>query len=81
MEILDCKTNLSTDYTKNPPEERELTIQERLLLEHMKTIGYQQRLLKKIEYLENRINILEQVIQELTNNGYETITDLEKLFL
>lgn len=72
-----------TDYTTNPPEERPLTIQEELLIKHMKTISYQQRLLDKIEYLEDRINKLEQTIEELTgtsvwmnyNDSTEELTD------
>lgn len=72
---------MTTDFTKTPPEERELTIQEELLLQHMETIGYQQKLLKKIEFLESRINKLEQVIEEITNqNVWEVISETDKMF-
>lgn len=66
---------MTTDFTTTPATERELTIQEELLIKHMKTISYQQRLLDKIEYLENRVSKLEQTIEELTGASVWMIYD------
>lgn len=68
---------MTTDFTKTPPEERDLTIQEQLLLTHMQTIGNQQKILSKIAILEDRITKLEQTIEEITNQEVWTVLNDE----
>lgn len=59
----------TTDYTKTPPEERELTMQEKLLIKHMENISYTQRLEKQVKFLQDRLTKVELELEDLKTNN------------
>lgn len=79
---------MTTDYTKIPAEERELTMQEKLLIKHMENISYAQRLEKQVKFLQDRLTKVELELEDLkTNNTWleyneqsEELTHTDKFF-